>query len=432
MLEFDPETSEWTEPLARGYPPCPRWSASLTACGGALVVFGGMGIREEGMRAACQSDCHRFEPATGQWSQVVTAPDPNEKHRPAARRGHVACAMGYGTLLIHGGIGPDPLFGREVLYGDMHSLDLARGQWHSIRPTGDAPRPRAFHAAAAQSSETLFLFGGRSSPLLLAATRIDAWNLSRSTLPPTNSRKGISSPALRSEIERLRRRYGPGRAPSVGTGSWPTRPSSAAASVAAGIDGDGLAEPDMFKFEAQRQHWTRLCATGTPPVPRHGHAMDFVGSKHTLLAVYGGMTARGPSNEVFLFDTGARRRLAPTRPAESRRWWDANYMVALQSHALGAGLCPRPGACPHRWTCLLPPASAAGCARLAVGPDAHAPLTMPSCPGVDAVRPMPVPRVRRRQRRRSRPAHCVFPAPQRARHIPLAVNSQGRCRDADW
>jgi N-acetylneuraminic acid mutarotase len=145
---YDTATGGWTARDPVGSLPSPRGFHSLAydARSGRVVLFGGMNDYEEDL-----GDMWSYDPVKNSWTEIDSAGP-----APTARSGH---AMVY-----------DSLNGRMILFGgatsmegfnDTWAYDPAAGTWTDLKPTGDLPSDRAYHAMVYdRGTDRVILFGG--------------------------------------------------------------------------------------------------------------------------------------------------------------------------------------------------------------------------------------------------------------------------------
>ena len=152
---FDPRTASWVSLSPGGSPPEPRQGHAACAAGGALYVFGGWRLRECQAGSLCTSvlnDVARLalRPQL-RWESPLLGGVP-----PTPRHGHSLSLLprlgAHGALVAFGGRGPRYDAATHAMHGtylnDVHVLDLGAMAWRRVRMQGAAPVPRAGHAAA--------------------------------------------------------------------------------------------------------------------------------------------------------------------------------------------------------------------------------------------------------------------------------------------
>jgi hypothetical protein len=111
------------------------------------------------------------------WQAVTLTPDPVHG-RPLARSSHGLSVLGGRWLFLHGGehVARTPLEGAQSTWLG----DLEAGTWEALVPDESAPPPRIAHAQAA-SSNTVYLFGGRTGVDMHETALNDLWAWSADT-----------------------------------------------------------------------------------------------------------------------------------------------------------------------------------------------------------------------------------------------------------
>jgi len=157
-----PTSAAWRRVHAKTPPPPQRQSATLTAVGTQLFMFGG----RQG-DTTFLNDAWAFDTLTSEWSCVresdeVPLPAPPSLQnpvRPSPRWAHTAVAFD-SSVLIFGGSAPGTCF------ADLHWFDFKTRCWRlqPPRPNSPAPAARSGHSAcAATSGRSMFVFGGNTT-----------------------------------------------------------------------------------------------------------------------------------------------------------------------------------------------------------------------------------------------------------------------------
>jgi len=133
----------WSKPDVKGEVPCERHSASITAVGSDVYLFGGA----QDIKA--HNDVYKLDTTKWTWSAVAAAGEV-----PPPRWGHSCVLLGPSTIVMFGG---------EVVGGksnDVYLFDVATHTWkHPMNITGAAPSGRVFHGAVARGNK-MYIFGG--------------------------------------------------------------------------------------------------------------------------------------------------------------------------------------------------------------------------------------------------------------------------------
>lgn len=308
LFAFNETTCQWRRVETSGATPAPRAEHTLTRCGDKVVLFGGR-VSHNG-KLMCSDDAFVLDLAAWAWTAV------RGMSGPSARRRHAAAALAGGQLLVHGGIGPDAAYDREVLRDDARLLDVHALEWrpppHGMAVGG--PSARMGHGAAADpAGATLFVCGGSDSSRMRCASRIEQWRFEQSCHPTVVGRGSVSNTDLKRSLATLRAATG-STASLLAAQAAPLQASASTATLAAAppeLSGarsdDGLADMVVHKFSMETGRWTALHGRGGAPEPRFGHTLVAVpvGREGCSLLLAGGMTATGLSNEVWLFECGA-------------------------------------------------------------------------------------------------------------------------------
>jgi len=140
VLESDESWMGLQPPL--GQRPCPRWAHSAVRFGDRILVFGGSAP------GRCFNDLHWFDLKSMRWQPQLTT-----CKSPAQRSGHCACAVGE-TMYIFGGNTTKSSF------NDLWAFDVASNAWRLMKTTGSSPSGRVGHTITALGPRLLVL-GGR-------------------------------------------------------------------------------------------------------------------------------------------------------------------------------------------------------------------------------------------------------------------------------
>ncbi len=177
------ELTPATSPPARG-----RHATALDAARGRMLIHGGR--FREGTTGAytLRDDAWAFDLATDTWTALATG-------GPSARTNHVAVVAGDRLVVYGGNTSTDGAsFSPQ---GDVWTLDLGTNTWAEQTPTGTAPRPRLFHAAAVSADGgTLYLYGGGGRNAFLGPFYGDLWALDLNTWAWTSLHDGSDAAPL--------------------------------------------------------------------------------------------------------------------------------------------------------------------------------------------------------------------------------------------
>jgi len=141
--ESEETYAELEAPPPRADQPCPRWAHSAVRFGRRVLVFGGSAP------GRCFSDLHWFDLATCKWSRVAP-----EGRSPAQRSGHCACAVGDASMFVFGGNTT------RASFNDLWEFQVDLNRWRPIKGSGAAPSGRVGHTITSVGSRLLVL-GGR-------------------------------------------------------------------------------------------------------------------------------------------------------------------------------------------------------------------------------------------------------------------------------
>jgi hypothetical protein len=241
-----PPEGAWRRIEAALAPP-QRQSATLTAIGSKLVMFGG----RQG-EVTFLNDTWLFDTATSTWTCVresdglhneAPVPEPGGGARPSPRWAHSAVSFG-NRVLIFGGSAPGKCF------SDLHWFDAAASCWRPEITLGASPPERSGHCACAVGDDTMFVFGGntvkvrrqrRTHALVLTDVPPRQCRASRAMRPPLLTRCDL--PPSQSSFN------------------------------------------DLWEFSVQAASWRLVRAMGPAPHGRVGHTITTFGSR---LLVFGG------------------------------------------------------------------------------------------------------------------------------------------------
>eukprot|EP00249_Psilotum_nudum_P023104 c28750_g1_i1 orf=412-3258(+) len=284
--------------------PGPRCSHTLTAVvaigekntpgyvGPRLILFGGATSIEDyssavgpqsvgggaGIRlAGVTNDVHCYDIVSNKWARLHAVGE-----APSPRAAHAAAAVGT-MVVIQGGIGPA---GHST--EDLFVLDLthSKAKWHRVVVQGSGPGPRYGHVMALVAQRYLVVIGGNNGKRTLA----DTWALDTASKP-----------------------YEWRKIEPEGDGPPPCMYSTASAQsdgllvLCGGRDASGVPFSNAF---ALLKHWDArwewVLAPGVPPSPRYQHAAVFVNSRLHVTGgcLRGGKMVEGSSSATVL-DTNA-------------------------------------------------------------------------------------------------------------------------------
>jgi hypothetical protein len=254
-----PDVLRWERLEVSGPLPPPRRDHAMVTDGRRLLVFGGRGAEE-------YNDVWSLDIESRTWEDVTAAGG------PSARFGaNAAYDPSRGVMLVFGGqSGPD-------FFDETWAFDPAAGEW-SLPAVGGAPAQRYGSASAMDPSGRFLISHGFTS----AGRFDDTWALAGAAWSDV-------SPAEGRPLERCLMR-----------GAWDT-----AGERFLMFGGQATGIPfldDTWEFR-DGQGWRDLTADPRPAA-RNFYAMAF-DDQARLLALFGGSTAGGPANDLWVFDGGA-------------------------------------------------------------------------------------------------------------------------------
>lgn len=227
--------------------------------------------------AGATNDVHIFHVRTGEWEKVTP-----QGEAPSPRAAHAAAAVG-NMVVVQGGIGPSGLSPE-----DLHVLDFTtfeKPKWHRVMVQGAGPSARYAHTLALVSNRFLVVSGGNDGKQTLG----DSWALDTSEKPYQWRRvQGENG------IEPSARMYASAAARSDGL-----------LLVSGGRGSRGNPLGDAFGLARHRDgRWEWAPAPGNMPSPRYQHGSVFInGRLHVIGGAVGGgkMVEKGPA--VVTLDT---------------------------------------------------------------------------------------------------------------------------------
>ena len=287
----------WKRITPEGAAPRPRQSATLTAVGGKLLMFGG---REGDINF--MNDTWLFDTVALRWTCHNTS-DPSpmfEPHaicreeQPSPRWAHTAVRFGQ-RVLFFGGSAPGQCF-NDMYWFDTDSMDWSR-QWLHNEESIDSvrPRERCGHCACAVGDSHMYVFGGNTTcdsfnDLWLFDIRKAEWSLLETHGSVPSGRVGHTLTSLGSRLLLLGgREYSSNkydneiRCLDVHTKQWATATVDAVAGSAADAKGGSKCRKRAAKGQLKE-----------PPRPfaRTGHCAD---AHEGRLFIFGGLTADSSS-----------------------------------------------------------------------------------------------------------------------------------------
>lgn len=237
--------------------------------------------------AGATSDVHIMDVRTGRWEKVVP-----QGEAPSPRAAHAAAAVG-NMVVIQGGIGPAGLATE-----DLHVLDFTefdRPRWHRVMVSGAGPSARYAHALSLVANRFLVAIGGNDGKQTLN----DAWALDTSE-KPYQWRKITDS----------------GEEPPARMYATAAARSDGLLLLCGGRDASGTPLADAFGLARHRDgRWEWAAAPGCMPAPRYQHGSVFVNARlHVLGGAVGGGRMMDEANAVVVLDTSAAQWVQQANP----------------------------------------------------------------------------------------------------------------------
>ena len=282
----DPLGPMWSRPAVAGPVPCERYSHTMNAVGGKLILFGGLSANGSG---TWLNDLHILDTDTSSPSaqpynttnQTASSPtypsgvlswyQPacHGSPPPCPRAAHTAAVLGSTLFIFAGNDG-------KQLFNDLHCLHLPTFTWSAPQQHGHIPSPRAGHTMNVLPGEQLIVFGGGNAN------------------GPINDLHILDSHSMT------------WTRPSV----YGTPPSPRAGHTACTVFGAELLVfgggylnkvfNDLHLFNSDTGVWSRPSDTGTVPIPRAGHTSNVIGSR---IYTFAGGDAEDVFNDLHLLDT---------------------------------------------------------------------------------------------------------------------------------
>ena len=259
--------------------PSPRYAGVTfpAAEPGTLLVSGGC---QGGNLTNCLGDLWRYSTADDRWEELKAPPK-----IMSPRCGHSAVTVGE-KVFFFGGTSDS----FTDVHNSLHEFDVKTATFREIADTQGGPPPaRLVHAASADDRGRIWIFGGFTTD---RKTLDDLWcyhsteNRWEAILEPQGDLPG--------------ERYG-SRVACVGDTLY----------LFGGRRQDGPTLDDLYRFEPQKQRWTRIePATDERPGPRYAPAFIAVGRR---IYLFGGGGGSGFLNDLFVYEPAANRwqKLAP-------------------------------------------------------------------------------------------------------------------------
>ena len=158
LWKYDAATATFEEVIVEGTKPPARarGMAVYDAAGDQMVIFGGRFRRRDRGDYINFNDVWALDLANNTWREIeTTGSGPSARSNPAG-----GLDRERGEFIVFGGNTSRSglAFGPQ---NDTYALHLETGVWRVLRPEGDKPEARLFHAAAVDSAgQRLFIYGG--------------------------------------------------------------------------------------------------------------------------------------------------------------------------------------------------------------------------------------------------------------------------------
>lgn len=185
------EGNAWSSITPQGICPRQRQSATLTALGHVLLMFGGRWGETTFMNDAwlfdtltCKWTC--IDESEDTWAALSELPTERSSARPCPRWAH--SAVGFGKrVLIFGGSAPGRCF-NDLTWFDSETL-----KWRAQHIEGRSPPARSGHCACAMGDSHMYVFGGNTTKNSFN----DLWELDVLSAEWTQVKASGSSPSGR-------------------------------------------------------------------------------------------------------------------------------------------------------------------------------------------------------------------------------------------
>ncbi|XP_071701460.1 serine/threonine-protein phosphatase BSL1-like [Rutidosis leptorrhynchoides] len=250
----------------------------LILFGGATAIEGGASSANPGIRlAGVTNSVHSYDVHTKKWTRMRPAGE-----APSPRAAHAAAAVGT-MVVFQGGIGPA---GHST--DDLYVLDMTNDKykWHRVVVQGQGPGPRYGHVMDLVSQRYLVTFSGNDGKKVLS----DTWALDTAQKPYM---------WLRLNPE--------GDKPSARMYATASARSDGMFLLCGGRDTAGTPLADAYGLLMHKNgQWEWTLAPGVSPSSRYQHAAVFVGTRLHVTggALKGGRVVDGEA-AVAVLDTAA-------------------------------------------------------------------------------------------------------------------------------
>jgi N-acetylneuraminic acid mutarotase len=212
---------------------------------------------------------------------------------PSARNSHCMVYVSTsGKVILFGGMNIDS----DAYFGDTWTYDPAANTWTNLKPAGEVPSARAYHAMVYDSaSGKVILFGGMDS----ATFQNDTWTYDPAANTWTNLKPAGEVPSARAYHAMV------------------YDSASGKVILFGGFDGTDL--NDTWTYDPTANAWTNLHPTGSLPPARESHAMVYVSTSGKVI-LFGGFDGTD-LNDTWTYDPTANAwtSLKPTGDLPSAR-----------------------------------------------------------------------------------------------------------------
>ncbi|KIY99882.1 hypothetical protein MNEG_8078 [Monoraphidium neglectum] len=267
---------------AEGASPGPRCGATALEGGSKSADGSSPAQSAAGIRlAGATNDVHVFDVKTGKWEKMTPLGE-----APSPRAAHAAAAVG-SMVVVQGGIGPAGLASE-----DLHVLDFSDPERPRVLVQGAGPSARYAHTLSLVANRFLVAIGGNDGKSTLG----DAWALDTSEKP-----------------------YAWRKITDAGDMPCPRMYAAAAARsdglllLCGGRDVGGTPLADAFGFARHRDgRWEWHAAPGSMPAGRYQHGAVFAGARlHISGGAVGGGRMVDEATSTVMLDTSGGAWVAP-------------------------------------------------------------------------------------------------------------------------
>ena len=229
--------------------------------------------------AGATSDVHVMHVSTGLWERIEPGGE-----APSPRAAHAAAAVGH-MIVVQGGIGPAGLASEDLNVLDFSNPSAPR--WHRVVVQGPGPGARYAHTLALVAQRFLVAIGGNDGKQTLS----DAWALDTSEKPYQWRKIDVAGSV--------------GEAPSARMYATTCTRQDGLLLLMGGRDETNTPMADAHGLVRHRDgRWEWTPAPGIASSPRYQHGAIFVaGRMHVIGGALGGNKLVGYNDSVSLLDT---------------------------------------------------------------------------------------------------------------------------------